>query len=45
MLDDANIWNVGTSRVLTLGGVVGGDFTVSKEGAGTLIMTGVNTYT
>lgn len=45
MLDDANVWNVGTSRVLTVGGVVVGDFSVSKEGAGTLIMTGVNTYT
>lgn len=45
MLDDANVWNVGTSRVLTVGGVVAGDYSVSKEGAGTLIMTGVNTYT
>jgi autotransporter-associated beta strand protein len=45
MLDDANVWNVGPSRVLTMGGVVAGDFSVSKEGAGTLIMTGVNTYT
>ncbi len=44
-LGDANVWNVTTGRTLTIGGVVSGAFPVTKEGAGTAILSGTNTYT
>lgn len=37
--------NVGTSAELALQGAVGGAFTLTKSGAGRLVLSGVNTYT
>lgn len=45
LLGDANVWNVNSGRTLTLGGVVSGDFPVTKTGAGTAVLTAVNTFT
>jgi autotransporter-associated beta strand protein len=45
ILGDANIWNVATGRTLTIGGVVSGSFPVTKEGPGTAVLSGINTYT
>ena len=44
-LGDANVWNVTTGRTLSLGGIVSGPFPVTKEGGGTAILSGNNTYT
>jgi autotransporter-associated beta strand protein len=44
ILGDANIWNVTTGRTLTLGGIVSGSFPVTKQGLGTTILTGDNSY-
>ena len=39
-----NIWNVALSRTLTVGGTVSGSFAVTKQGAGTVTLSGANTY-
>jgi autotransporter-associated beta strand protein len=44
-LGAANVWNVATSRTLTMGGVVSGTNTLTKKGAGTVIISGNTTYT
>ena len=40
----ANVWNVAASRTLTLGGAVSGTAAITKQGAGTAILSGPNTY-
>ena len=40
-----NIWNVALSRTLTVGGAVSGGFAVTKQGVGTVTLSGTNTYT
>ena len=44
-LGAANIWDVTNSRTLSLGGVVSGSFSVTKQGGGTAILSAANTYT
>ena len=44
-LGAANIWDVATTRILTLGGAVSGSFNVTKQGAGTAILSAANSYT
>jgi autotransporter-associated beta strand protein len=43
-LGDANVWNVAAGRTLTLAGVVSGAFSVTKEGAGTALLSASNDY-
>lgn len=38
-------WDVNTSRTLTAGGVVSGAYKIDKDGAGTLTLSGTNTFT
>jgi autotransporter-associated beta strand protein len=45
ILGDANAWKIATNRTLTLGGVVSGAFPITKEGAGTALLTAANTFT
>jgi autotransporter-associated beta strand protein len=40
----ANVWDVATGRTLTLSNVVSGSFPVTKQGPGTVVLSGVNTY-
>ncbi len=44
ILGDANTWNVATGRTLTIVGVVSGSFSVTKDGAGSAVLSGANTY-
>ncbi len=44
-LGAANVWEVAATRTLTVGGAVSGSFTVTKNGAGGVVLTGNNTYT
>jgi autotransporter-associated beta strand protein len=44
VLGDENTWNVANGRTLTIGGVISGAFPITKEGSGTAVLTGVNTY-
>ena len=44
ILGDANIWNVASGRTLMLGGIVSGSFPVTKQGLGTAILTGDNSF-
>lgn len=37
-------WNVGASRLLTVGGVISGGFGLTKAGSGILTLTNANTY-
>ena len=43
-LGGANVWDVTTGRTLTLANVVSGVSPVTKQGAGTAILSGANTY-
>ena len=45
LLGGTNVWNVGTGRTLTVGGIVSGSNPVTKQGAGVVILAGNNTYT
>jgi autotransporter-associated beta strand protein len=38
-------WTIGSGSTLTVGGGVGGNAALSKDGAGTLVVSGTNTYT
>lgn len=44
VLGAANVWDVANSRTLTVGGVVSGAQTLTKQGAGTVILSGANSY-
>lgn len=44
-LGAASVWTVTNSHTLTVGGAVSGPFGVSKQGAGTAILSGANTFT
>ena len=39
------VWNNSSANTLTLGMVVSGDFAVEQTGTGTIILTGLNTFT
>lgn len=39
-----NTWNVASSRTLTLGGAISGSAGITKQGAGTVILSGTNTF-
>lgn len=43
-LNAANVWDVATGRTLSLNGAVSGGFAVTKQGAGTAILSGTNTF-
>jgi len=43
-LGGTNVWNVASGRTLTVGGIVSGSNPVTKQGAGTVILAGNNTY-
>ena len=43
-LSAAHLWNVATGRTLTLGGLVSGAFPVTKQGDGTVILSGAVAY-
>jgi autotransporter-associated beta strand protein len=43
-MNGSNVWDVKASRTLTLGGIVSGPWPVTKQGAGTAILSGANTY-
>ncbi len=45
ILGDENDWFITTSRTLTLGGVVSGAFPITKQGAGTALLSAINTFT
>ena len=45
MLGAAQVWDVTTGRTIAAAGVIGGGGTLSKNGLGTLSLTGLNTYT
>ena len=44
-LGAANIWDVASTKTLTLGGIVSGSSDVTIQGAGTTTLSGANTYT
>jgi autotransporter-associated beta strand protein len=44
-LGAANVWDVTNSRTLTVAGVISSSSTLTKQGAGTVTLTGANTYT
>ena len=44
VLGAANVWDVANSRTLTVGGVVSGAQNLTKQGAGTVILSGANAY-
>ncbi len=44
ILGAENLWNVGTSRTLTLGGGVSGGFPIIKDGGGTTLFTAANSF-
>ncbi len=44
-LADAQVWRVAPSRTLTIGGVISGAYPITKEGAGTALLTAANTFT
>ena len=43
ILGAANVWDVATGRTLTVAGAVSGGFDITKQGAGTAILSGPNT--
>ena len=43
-LGSAQTWNVGTDRTLTVSGVVSSTNRLTKEGAGTVLLSGANNY-
>jgi autotransporter-associated beta strand protein len=45
VLGAAQTWDITTGRLIAASGVIGGGGTLSKNGLGTLSLTGVNTYT
>ncbi len=45
ILGDENVWNIASTRTLTIGGVISGAFPITKEGLGTAVLSGVNTFT
>ena len=44
ILGAANVWDVTTGRTLTVGGAVSGGFGITKQGAGTAILSGALSY-
>ena len=44
-LGGASTWNVTSGRTLTVGGAASGAFSVTKQGAGTAVISGANAYT
>jgi autotransporter-associated beta strand protein len=45
ILGGSQIWDVTSNRLISATGVIGGGGTLSKNGLGTISLTGVNTYT
>ncbi len=45
MLGAAQTWDVAANRTISAAGIIGGGGRLTKAGAGTLSLTGVNTYT